>query len=64
MDGGRVEIFAGVSPGQNVGRRGADIHAGDLVVRRGDHLNPSRVGAIAAEPTERAFALLGVSARV
>jgi molybdenum cofactor synthesis domain-containing protein len=43
-----VDIFAEVSPGQNVGRRGADITAGDLVVRRGDHLNPSRVGAIAA----------------
>jgi molybdopterin molybdotransferase len=43
-----VEILAEVSPGQNIGRRGADITAGDLVVRRGDHLNPSRVGAIAA----------------
>jgi molybdopterin biosynthesis enzyme len=43
-----VDIFVEVSPGQNVGRRGADITAGDLVVRRGDHLNPSRVGAIAA----------------
>src|ERR1700674_1765658 len=48
VEEGRVGIFAGVSPGQNVGRRGADITAGDLVVRRGDHLNPSRVGAIAA----------------
>jgi molybdopterin molybdotransferase len=43
-----VEILAEVSPGENIGRRGADITAGDLVVRRGDHLNPSRVGAIAA----------------
>src|ERR1700681_2959463 len=47
-DDGGVEILAGVSPGQNIGRRGADITAGDLVVRRGDHLNPSRVGAMAA----------------
>src|SRR6202040_509433 len=34
-----VEILAEVSPGENIGRRGADITAGDLVVRRGDHLN-------------------------
>ena len=36
------------APGQNIGRRGADIAAGDLVVRRGDVLNPGRVGAVAA----------------
>jgi molybdopterin molybdotransferase len=47
-EGDRVDILAWVSSGQNVGRRGADITAGDLVVRHGDHLNPSRVGAIAA----------------
>src|ERR1700722_13344991 len=47
-EGGRVDIFAGISPGQNVGRRGADISAGALVVRHGDYLIPSRVGAIAA----------------
>jgi molybdopterin molybdotransferase len=47
-DDDRVDILAEASPGQNVGRRGADITAGDLVVRRGDHLNPSRVGAMAA----------------
>jgi molybdopterin biosynthesis enzyme len=47
-DGTLVEILAEVSPGQNIGRRGADITAGDLVVRRGDHLNASRIGAIAA----------------
>ena len=45
---GRVEICAAVSPGQNVGRRGADITPGDVVVRSGDQLNPSRLGAVAA----------------
>ena len=34
--------------GQHVGRRGADISPGDFVVRRGDVLNPSRIGAAAA----------------
>jgi molybdenum cofactor synthesis domain-containing protein len=43
-----VSILAPASPGQNIGRRGADISPGDLVVRRGDALNPSRVGAVAA----------------
>jgi molybdopterin biosynthesis enzyme len=40
-----VEILAEVSPGQNVGRRGADITAGDLVVRR--QLGDQRQGAAA-----------------
>ena len=43
-----VAIFAAASPGQNVGRRGADIVAGDRVVSAGDLLTPSRVGALAA----------------
>jgi len=43
-----VEIFAAASPGQNVGRRGADILSGDRVVSAGDLLTPSRVGALAA----------------
>ncbi|MGE3509304.1 MAG: gephyrin-like molybdotransferase Glp [Vicinamibacterales bacterium] len=43
-----VQILSPVSPGQNVGRRGADLTPGDLVVRRGDLLNPSRIGALAA----------------
>lgn len=43
-----VEILAVAGPGQHVARRGADIAPGDVVVRRGDVLNPSRIGAIAA----------------
>lgn len=43
-----VRVLTGVSPGQNVGRRGADLAPGDIVVRKGDVLNPSRVGALAA----------------
>ena len=34
--------------GQHIGRRGADIGAGDRVVAAGDLLTPSRIGAIAA----------------
>ena len=43
-----VEVLAPVTAGQNIGRRGADISSGDLVVRFGDHLNASRIGALAA----------------
>lgn len=45
---GAVRIFSPVYPGQNVGRRGADIKASQVVLRRGDQLTPSRVGAMAA----------------
>jgi molybdopterin molybdotransferase len=44
----QIEIFAAASAGQNIGRRGADIRAGDQVVSAGDLLTPSRVGALAA----------------
>ena len=43
-----VRLFASVQPGQNVGRQGADIASGSTVLRTGDVLNASRVGALAA----------------
>jgi molybdenum cofactor synthesis domain-containing protein len=48
VDHDHVAIGAEAAPMQNIGRKGADISPGDLVVRRGDLLNPSRLGAIAA----------------
>ena len=44
----RVLVRTAVSDGQHVGRRGADMRAGQTVVAAGDLLTPSRVGAIAA----------------
>ena len=46
--GAEIEIFTGAAAGQHVGRRGADIAAGDRAIAAGDLLSPSRVGAIAA----------------
>jgi molybdenum cofactor synthesis domain-containing protein len=46
--GGIVEIRARAAAGQNIGRKGADISPADVVVRGGDFLNPSRLGAVAA----------------
>jgi molybdenum cofactor synthesis domain-containing protein len=43
-----VRILTPVYPRQNVGRQGADIVNGQTVLRAGDVLNPSRIGAIAA----------------
>lgn len=48
VDHEHVAICAEASVAQNIGRKGADISPGDLVVRRGDLLNPSRLGALAA----------------
>jgi molybdopterin molybdotransferase len=45
---GSVDVFAPVTAGQNVGRRGADMTTGDRVIGAGDVLSPGRVGALAA----------------
>ena len=47
-EGTHVRIFAAADPGQNIGRQGADIKRGQVVMRAGELLNASRVGAIAA----------------
>ena len=47
-DGDNVRILTPVYPRQNVGRKGADISTGQVVLRDGDLLNPSRIGALAA----------------
>ena len=44
----KVAVLTPVYPRQNVGRQGADIIVGQTVISRGDVLNPSRIGAIAA----------------
>jgi molybdenum cofactor synthesis domain-containing protein len=48
-DGERtIRVLMPVYPRQHVGRRGADITSGQTVVARGQLLNPSRIGALAA----------------
>jgi molybdenum cofactor synthesis domain-containing protein len=46
-----VRIFSEVQPQQNIGRQGADIQTGQVVVAAGELLNPSRIGALAAVGT-------------
>jgi molybdenum cofactor synthesis domain-containing protein len=47
-DGTDVRVFTPVYPRQHVGRRGADMAAGQTVLPAGTALNPSRIGALAA----------------
>ena len=46
--GVEIEIFAAAAAGQHIGRRGADIAAGDRAIASGDLLTPGRIGALAA----------------
>src|SRR4029453_7403558 len=46
--GAEVRVFTPVYPRQHVGRRAADLAAGQTVLASGDLLNPSRIGALAA----------------
>jgi molybdenum cofactor synthesis domain-containing protein len=46
-----VRVLAPVYPRQHVGRRAADISIGQTILREGQVLNPSRVGALAATGT-------------
>ena len=43
-----VRVLTPVYPRQNVGKQGADIVVGQTVITRGEVLNPSRIGALAA----------------
>jgi len=43
-----VRVFTPVYPRQHVGRRGADMTAGQTVLPAGAALNPTRIGALAA----------------
>lgn len=48
IGGSKVSIRKPVHPGQNVSKKGEDIKKGTTVVRRGELLNPSKIGALAA----------------
>lgn len=43
-----VQIFRAVPPGSNISKKGEDIKAGTVVLRKGELLTPSKVGVIAA----------------
>ena len=47
-DGNRVALLAPVRPGQNIARRATDMRQGEVVLRAGQQIRPSDVGALAA----------------
>jgi len=47
-DGEVVLVYSPVHPGQNVSKKGEDIKPGTKIVSKGDLLNPSKIGALAA----------------
>jgi len=48
LDGEEVLISESVHPGKNISKKGEDIAPGTKIVSKGDVLNPSKVGALAA----------------
>ena len=48
LEGSNVLVYDSVHPGKNVSKRGEDISIGTPAISRGDILNPSKIGALAA----------------
>jgi molybdenum cofactor synthesis domain-containing protein len=48
LEGGNILTYDSVHPGQNVSKKGEDISIGTPAISRGDILNPSKIGALAA----------------
>ncbi len=46
--GNAVDVYRAVSPGENVFPAGADVMAGETVVRRGTRITPREIGVLAA----------------
>lgn len=47
-DGDQVHVETDVAEGQNTSAAGTDVRSGDVIGRAGNHLLPSRLGALAA----------------
>ncbi len=46
---GAILVRDGVEPGENIRRRGGDVCAGQILLRRGETLTPARLGLIASQ---------------
>lgn len=49
VEAGMVYVYRSVAPGYGVSRRGEDVKAGDLLVRRGARIRPWHIGLAAAQ---------------
>jgi len=55
FEGGTVVLNTPVHPGENVSKKGEDIVPGTKVLSRGEVLNPSKIGALAAIGSQSAI---------
>jgi molybdopterin molybdotransferase len=44
---GKIEVLNAVTPGENVSKRGEDVHKGEVVVKAGTRLQPQHLGLLA-----------------
>jgi molybdopterin molybdotransferase len=48
IEAGRVEVLAAVESGQNIAPRASEVRAGDVVLTRGERIDPATVAVLAA----------------
>jgi molybdopterin molybdotransferase len=54
-DGGRsVEILSSIEPGTHISRRGTEVRAGDVVLSRGERIDPAALAVLASVGCDRA----------
>ncbi len=51
-EGGVVEVYRAVAPGENVSKRGEDVREGEIVLERGEVIQPHDVGLLLAVGAE------------
>jgi molybdopterin molybdotransferase len=51
-DEGKVHLFTSATPTQDVASRGSDIMQGNLILQKGDFLNPGKIGVLLSQGFE------------
>ena len=49
---GTVNILTSATPGQDVAKKGSDIEEGNLILKKGDFLNPGKIGVLLSQGFE------------
>ena len=50
--GDKVNLFTTATPSQDVARKGSDIEEGNLILKKGDFLNPGKIGVLLSQGFE------------
>ena len=51
-DDGKVNLLTTVTPTQDVAKKGSDIEEGKLILKKGDFLNPGKIGVLLSQGFE------------